>query len=665
MTSAARANVAATLVFAASVLLIAAHAPLWCVAIALACALWRLGIGFGWLDAPRERRGMHFVFGASTALLVVAVAMNFRTLNGLAAGTSLLIVMGALKLMESRTRRDDGIVIGVALFLLLAATLAAQSLWRVPLYLLLIWVACAAIVIVARGNSPAGIAPRAALRLSARALAMSLPLSVACFLLFPRVAGQFWALDRGGQASTGLSDEMAPGAIGRLATEYEPAFRVRFEGPLPPHETLYFRGPVLNTFDGFTWRRDRRKFYRAEPLELLGEPTRYRVTLEPSNTPYLFALDSVAHSPRRDAFLAHDRQLTAMDDITSVVSYDAISHLRTRASGGLSLLGRRVETALPPDRNPRTLALARELRAQSRDDADYTRRVLEWFGTQGLEYTLDPGTGNVESTDWTLFESKRGFCAHFASAYATMMRAAGVPARIVTGYLGGEWNAVGGYLLVRQSEAHAWTEIWLDGQGWTRVDPTSVVSPERMQRGIYDYLGSGLPATTAFLHGNSFFNRISQLWDGANHWWQERVVEFDIRSQFDFLRKLGIDSPSWQHLGWGFTGLLVLWMAWVALTLRRSVPRLKPDRIARAWLAATRKLARVAPARFAYEGPLDYASRIAAARPDLAPTVMAIARRYGNLRYGPKATDENTAENAARRSAELEVLERAVRSLRV
>jgi protein-glutamine gamma-glutamyltransferase len=654
VTPQARSNIAATLVFAASVLLIVGQAPAWCAAVAFGCALWRIAIGSGWIRAPRPRRGMRFVFGAITALLVVAVALSFRTLSGLAAGTALLVVMGALKLMESRTRRDDGIVIGVALFLLLAAALATQSLWRLPFYLLTAWGACAAIAMVARGNSPTGLAPRAALRLSARALAMSLPLAAACFLLFPRVAGQFWALHRGGQAATGLSDEMAPASIGTLATEYEPAFRVRFEGAMPPREALYFRGPVLNSFDGYTWRRERGRIYVPTPIEMLGEPARYRVTLEPSNRPYLFALDTVLRPPRRDVYLEHDRQLTAMDAVTTVSSYDAVSYLRTRTMGSLSSGGRAIETRLPPNRNPRTLALARALRAESANDADYARRVLEWFRAQGLEYTLDPGTGTAESVDWTLFDSKRGFCAHFASAYATMMRAAGVPARIVTGYLGGEWNAVGGYLLVRQSEAHAWTETWLDGQGWVRIDPTAVVSPERLQRGIYDYLGEGLPVTTTFLRGNSFFTSLSQLWDGANQWWQERVVEFDIRSQLDLLRWLGIDSPTWEHLGYGFAGLLVLWMCWVAATLRRSVPRVKPDRIARAWLAATAKLARVAPARAAHEGPLDYAARVAASRPDLAPTVLAIARHYGRLRYGPKVT-----------RPEIEVLERAVRSLPV
>ena len=641
VSAAARPQVAATLVFAASVLIVAGAAPLWCTTIALLAAAWRLGVGLGWLHAPRRRRGTRFLFGVLTALLVVAVLASFRTLNGLAAGTALLVVMGALKLIESGTRRDDGIVVGVSLFLLLAAALATQALWRLPFYLLIVWGACAAIALIAYTGE--GLRTGATLRLAGRALAMSVPLAVACFLFFPRVAGQFWALERGGQATTGLSDEMSPGSISKLANEYDPAFRVRFEGPPPPREALYWRGPVLNSFDGYTWRRERSHFYPAAPLEMLGGPVRYRVTLEPTWQPWMFALDTVDASPRRDVYLSHDRQLASMDRISEIVSYDAVSHLETRSPGGLSTLGRRFETTLPEGRNPRAIALAHEIRSRSRDDADYARAVLDWFRTHGLEYSLEPGTTSLDSVDTTLFDSKLGFCGHFASAYATLMRAAGVPARVVTGYLGGEWNPVGGYLIVRQSDAHAWTEIWLDGRGWTRMDPTTVVAPERLQQGIFDLLTDSLPASSTFMR-NSWLNRLGQLWDGANQWWQERVVEFNLRAQFDLLRKLGIAAPDWQHLGWTFAGALMLWIAWVSLSLRRSVARLKPDRLGRAWLRATRRLARVAPPRAAHEGPLDYARRVSALRPEIGPRVEALATRYARLRFGAPADKYEIAE---------------------
>jgi protein-glutamine gamma-glutamyltransferase len=640
--TATRSHIAAILVFAASVLVMVGKAPPWCLAIAMSAAIWRLLVAGGRFNAPKARSGTRFAFGAVTAALVVAVALSFRTLNGLAAGSALLLVMGALKLLEARTRRDDGIVVGVALFLLLAATLATQSLVSVPFYLLIVWGSCAAIAIIAdRGG---GLSPRAALRLSARALAMAIPLAIACFLFFPRFGGQFWALQRGGQGTTGLSDEMSPGSISKLAIEYDPAFRVRFEGDMPPRAALYFRGPVLNDFDGFSWRRGRSKYYTGPQLEMLGEPVRYRVTLEPTNQPWLFSLDTLAQLPRSDMFMApHDRQLSASEPVTSTMSYDAVSYLATRAVTSLTNLGRRNETTLPLERNPRARALAMQLRAQSANDADFARVVLAWFRDNGLEYTLEPGVTSIDSVDTTLFDSKRGFCGHFASAYAMMMRAAGVPAHVVTGYLGGEWNPVGGYLIVRQADAHAWTEVWLEGKGWVRIDPTAVIAPGRLESGIFDLLPESLPATSSILHNNAFLFQLEHIWDGANQWWQERVLEFNTRSQLDLLRKFGIDSPDLHHLGWAFAAGLVMWITWVSLTLRRGVARVKPDRIGRAWLHATRKLARVAPARAAAEGPMAYARRVGEHRPELAERIVALASLYATLRFGRDASHQDIA----------------------
>jgi transglutaminase-like putative cysteine protease len=269
--------------------------------------------------------------------------------------------------------------------------------------------------------------------------------------------------------------------------------------------------------------------------------------------------------------------------------------------------------------------------------------VLDWFRDDGLEYTLNPGVTTVDSVDTTLFDSKLGFCGHFASAYAMMMRAAGVPARIVTGYLGGEWNPAGGYLIVRQSDAHAWTEVWLEGSGWTRIDPTAVVAPGRLESGIFELASDALPVGSDFLYNNRFMVRARQLWDGANYWWQERVVEFNAHSQLDLLRKFGIDSPDWGHLGWAFAAGLVAWIVWVSLTLRRGVARAKPDRIGRAWLHATRKLARVAPPRTAAEGPMAYARRVGEHRPDLAERISALATLYATLRFGRDASHQDIA----------------------
>ena len=284
------------------------------------------------------------------------------------------------------------------------------------------------------------------MRLSARALAMAIPLAIACFLFFPRVGGQFWALQRGGMATTGLSDEMSPGSISKLANEYDPAFRVRFEGEPPPRAALYLRGPVLNDFDGFTWRRDAAESTTPRRIDDAGRagalPHHARahqpaVAVRARHAWRKFRGGTCSCRPRP--------AMSASAPITATMSYDAVSHLATRPVTPLSDLGRRHETRLPKDRNPRARALALELRARARATRIMRASVLDWFRDQGLEYTLEPGTTSVDSVDTTLFDSKLGFCGHFASAYAMLMRAAGVPARIVTGYLGGEWNPVGGY----------------------------------------------------------------------------------------------------------------------------------------------------------------------------------------------------------------------------
>jgi transglutaminase-like putative cysteine protease len=343
---------------------------------------------------------------------------------------------------------------------------------------------------------------------------------------------------------------------------------------------------------------------------MLGAPLRYRVTLEPTHQRWLFALDTVARAPERDAYMSFDRQLsTTTGAIMSTMSYDAVSYLRTRTVGPLSILGRRHETTLPAERNPRARKLALELRARSASDTEFARAALAWFRDNGLEYTLEPGVTSLDSVDTTLFDSKRGFCGHFASSYAMLMRAAGVPARVVTGYLGGEWNPVGGYLIVRQSDRHAWTEVWLEGSGWTRIDPTAVVAPDRLQRGIYDLLSDSLPRparSCTTMRSCSASNRpgTAPISGGRNAYRVQFAraarVSAQARHRFTGLR----------HLGWAFGAGLALWILWVSVTLRRAVARAKPDRIGRAWLRATRKLARAAPARSPAEGPMDFASAL-------------------------------------------------------
>ena len=627
--SALTALVWASAAFTGGVLLHADRVPLWAAAAALALVAWRLATA---------RTGSWYPGLAARALLALAlVAMvlaRFHTLNGLTAGTTLLLLMAALKLLETRTARDQFVLVCAGLFLLLAACLDRQDLARTPLYTLEAWLCCAALAVIASPGCSAG----AALRLAARALLLALPLAVLLFLFFPRLAGAFWAIPHGEQALTGLSDSMSPGSIAELVASYDPAFRVRFSGPIPPPEERYWRGPVLHEFDGHTWRRTSATLQLRRPLEYLGTPYHYRVTLEPSRRRWWLALDTPAQSPDPHVLLSYDYQLLATEPVTAPVSFSALSYTHTRAAQPLGAAERRQDTALPPAGDPRARALAQELRERAGSDAGYVQAVLGYLRTGGFVYSITPEPLGVDAIDDFLFNTREGFCGHYASAFVMLMRAAGVPARVVTGYLGGEWNPSGAYFVVRQADAHAWAEVWLGEHGWARIDPTAAVAPERLRRGIRDLLPNTLSLPERLLHASGWLTRLLQRWDAANTWWADHVVKFDYAAQLDLLGRLGIRAPDARHLGWAFMLALTAWLAVSAWHIGRSARPDRPDALARAYARLCRKLARIAPPRAPHQGPLSLAATVSAHRPDLRDPVHSLLERYARLRYGPDAS---------------------------
>jgi transglutaminase-like putative cysteine protease len=500
-----------SLALSGSVLLHADRVPLWVTGIASALIAWRVSAGAGIVRLPGKAVRALIAF-----TLVAAVFFRFHTLNGLNPGTALLVMMTAIKLLETFTRRDQYIVLAGSLFLLLAACLDRQGLLRAPLYLLEAWLCCAAFASVAYSTeqssaaAPSGAAAapgttsaapfavtsvalvrfdnRAAVLLAGRALLYAVPLALVLFVFFPRIPGAFWSLPRSGDAETGLSDTMSPGSISELTSSYEIAFRVKFDEAPPPPQQRYWRGPVLHEFDGYTWRRRPDTRYLPQQLEYGGPAYHYRVTLEPSEQRWWFSLDTVDQSPDPNVFFSYDYELVARSPVNDTTSYRAISHTVTRSTQPLSKLARDVETQWPKGRNPRSLQLARDMRSRVSSDRQFVNAVLQFLHTGGFVYSLTPPLLNYDSVDDFLFNTRSGFCGHYASAFVTLMRGGGVPARVVTGYLGGEWNPIGQYFVVRQSDAHSWAEVWLDGQGWTRVDPTAEVEPDRLTRGLLDLM---------------------------------------------------------------------------------------------------------------------------------------------------------------------------------
>lgn len=600
--------------------------PLWVMLVAGGGGVWALAAVQGRVRLPGR------IFKVSlTVLLTVTVLAMFHTLNGLSAGSALLILMGAVKLLEATTRRDRLIVVGVGFYLLLAACLESQQMLRAPLYLVQAWLSCTALLYASHPEAP--LPARGAALLSARSLAFAVPLAVLLFILFPRMAGAFWSLGGANEGETGLSDTMSPGSISELGNSVDPVFRVWFDGAPPPPQERYWRGPVLHDFDGYTWTRSNGELFTPENLDWEGPAYHYQIRLEPDSNPWWPALDTLRSEQAPGTRVTPDRQLVAYRPAHDAVTYSAVSYTETRSQDVLSSLARRFDTKFPHERNPRSQVLAQRLRTAAPDVPAYVDSVLALFGDGRFEYTLTPPLLDLNSVDDFIFNTRRGFCGHFASAFAMLMRAGGVPARVVTGYQGGEWNPIGHYLLIRRSDAHAWVEVWEDGRGWVRVDPTAVAAPERLRRSILDLLPSAGSVPDRLIHQFSWLQRGHVVWDAANAWWSTQVVAYNYASQLRLLDRLGFGDPDWQQLGWLLAATLAVWLGVISWQFSRVRGDGGPDRLGRAYLRLCARLARSAAVRAPHQGPLAYAASLHGVSE---PVVRAreLLNLYARLRYG-------------------------------
>jgi transglutaminase-like putative cysteine protease len=633
--------------FLGAVLLNAHHTAFWCLPLALGTVAWRARS----LRVPLRLPARYLRIGVAV-LLMLAVLLGFHTLNGIDAGSSLLVAMATLKLTETARRRDWLIILGAALFLLLAACLDGQALWWLPLYTAELWLLCTALYALGAGaEAPPTVT---LLRHSALSLAAALPFALLLFLFVPRLPGSFWALPQPNEAFTGLGDEMSPGSISQLTQSGDPALRVRFDGAPPPAAERYWRGPVLHVFDGYTWRRRHADLGRAPRLEYQGQGYSYQITLEPNQHNILIALELPQGLPDMlpNALSTFDYQLIAPAPVSRAVSYRLRSYPQHRSLEPLSPGARRLDLQLPPQRNPRSVELAQSLRQHAGSDAEFINAVLDYLRRGGFTYTLEPPLLNLNSVDDLLFRTREGFCGHYASAFVTLMRAGGVPARVVTGYLGGAWNRYGGYLYITQSDAHAWAEVWLESQGWVRIDPTAVVAPGRLTEGLDELLPAAGGSGRRLLASPWIANAV-QAWQGLNAWWQDEVIGFNFARQLGLLDRLGFRNHDLQALALLLAAGAGIWLALIAWGLRPRLQARAEDGLSRSWRALERKLRRAAAPRAAHECTTAYAERVGRAHPELSSTVTALARRYARLRYGPSAS-----------AAELEQFRRAVRLLR-
>ncbi|MDD4942333.1 MAG: DUF3488 and transglutaminase-like domain-containing protein [Rhodoferax sp.] len=554
----------------------ASQVPLWCSLMAAGVVAWRGWLAWHGLPLPRPlwRLGL-------LALAVAATWLTHHTLLGRDAGVTLVVVLLTLKTLELRARRDAFVVFFLSFFLMLTQFFYSQSLLTAAAMLLALWGLLTALV---NTHMTVGKPPLwHAARLAGRMTLLGAPIMLVLFMLFPRLA-PLWGLPSDAMAGrSGLSSSMSVGNIASLALDDSVAMHVRFSDPPPTSAQLYFRGPVLTQFDGQRWRalteldaallNPSGAAMAASTLAVQGTPIDYQVTLEPNQQPWLLTLDATpkaplvpGHTPRMTA----DFQWVLTRPVTERLRYQATSFTRYQAGLDLPAVERRRHVALPEGFNPRTQLWALELRQSHPNPADLIDTVLNQLRTGGYLYTLEPGVYGAHSADEFWFDRKLGFCEHIAAAFVIALRAAGVPARVVTGYQGGERNALDGFWTVRQSDAHAWAEVWLDGQGWLRVDPTAAVAPARV--GSLQRLTTPRGAFTQALLGNvspALALNLRAAWDAVNNGWNQWVLNYTQKRQFDLLKQLGFASPSWENLIALLGGVLAatsavgaLWSVW-------------------------------------------------------------------------------------------------------
>ncbi|WP_407570362.1 DUF3488 and DUF4129 domain-containing transglutaminase family protein [Deinococcus altitudinis] len=552
----------------------------------------------------------------------------YSTLAGRDGGTAMLLLLVALKTFEMTRRRDALLLLLLGYFLTATQFFFDQNV-PVALYTALcalLLTAC--LTLWARpGGARATLRPRVALGRSARLLLQALPLTVVLFVLFPRPDGPLWQMPVGSSTSskTGLGDSVTPGSVSSLAQDNSVAFRATFTGAIPPSETRYWRGPVFEGFDGRRWslRPVSRGFPRASGD---GAALKYRLTLEPSGQPWVLALDIPTGVP--DGLrITGNMQLIAPGGVNARRQFDL--EAITRFQYGLDASPEQLaqDSFLPAGGNPRARALAASWSGLA--PAERVNAAYRFFQTAGLGYTLNPPLlTSSDPVDELLYKTKLGFCEHFASSFAYLMRAAGIPARLVTGYLGGSVNqgtGGGDYLILRQSDAHAWVEVWLANRGWVRVDPTAAVSPARLRGG----LAAALPdsAAAALESGNGLFPGLRLRFDALQNAWNQWVIGYDFSRQQSLFSRLGLGEAGGVRYALALTGLLVL--AALPMVWARSRRRGEPLLLAYQGLGTRLRL----PA-LPTETPAEYARRASRQFPARAEGIQAVTQEYLNLRYG-------------------------------
>ena len=662
------------LAFAAVICVHTAHLPHWVIVAAIVAVIWRIQRYRGVWATPNR-----WVKLSLLAMCLAGLFLEYGShLVGLEPMVTLLVSTYTLKLLEMEHRRDALLVVFLAFFVAAVQALFDQSIGNAAYILGCILLVTAALVGLHQGDYPFKSQSLAqALRPLKKGLVIllqALPLMVLLFIIMPRL-GSLWAVPiQTHTAKTGVTDTMTPGDYSRLGRSADLAFRVSFEGAIPRQHQLYWRGLVLSAFDGRQWSRSQHDEFdpaglmegapfqwfgkTTQPwdalIDRLGKPVHYAVVLEPTQQPWLYSLPTPVPKSSGVA-LTRDFRLISSEPVTAKKQYMVDIWLDyTIETESLSDHRKATELQIPQGYNPRTVELAQRWRRETSNDKRLVQKVLGLYNQQFV-YTLQPPLLGKHSVDEFLFDTQRGFCEHFSSSFVFFMRAAGIPARVVAGYQGGERHP-DNYLLVRQYDAHAWAEVWMKGEGWVRVDPTAAVAPERIEANLEEALGDNegfladSPLSLIRFRHIDWLNSIRLKLDSLNYSWARWVLGYDSVQENLLEKWLGAYNPLRIALALLVAGggLLVLQALW---QLRHRFSS-KYDELDRVFLHLCQKLEKAGIPRTAGEGPRDYAQRVAEQRPDLARQVSAINSVYEHMRYGNESQDR------------LKVLKRAVKQLK-
>ncbi len=622
------------------------HLPLWIIGLWLACATWRVQIFRMRARYPRAWAKALMMLGAA-----FGVYFSRGGLIGLDAGVVLLIAAFILKLVEMRSRRDALVLVFLGFFTVVTSYLFNDSLLA-GIYSLAPIIALLAAMIGLQ-QSTSDTRPWPTLRLAGSLLLQAIPLMLVLFVLFPRL-GPLWSLpqpkDRG---VTGLADSMSPGDIAELSRSSALAFRASFDGPIPDRDRLYWRAVTFEQFDGRRWSQSlASRVPQAPEWTPRGTPLEYSIVMQPSGRPWLYALD-VAQVDAGGARLMSDFHLEGPRAVDKPLLYKARSWTEALREPGAPAATLERALQLPNGGNPRSRDWAQMLRREHQTTEATVQALLNHFNQQPYGYTLRPPPVGADIVDDFLFETMNGFCIHYAGAMTFVLRAAGIPARIVAGYQGGEINTSGNYLSVRQRDAHAWIEYWDAGTGWVSVDPTFQVAPERIELGLEEALAGEQDLMEGTLMGLRNYRDIGWLnelrfgWDSLNYGWQRWVLNYQGERQLEVLQGLfgKIDA---RKLGLLMVAVGALLIGLLAIILFKPWQR-ERDAQLRQFRRFERLLARHGISRLAGEGARDFARRAAAQLPDAAEPITDFSSLYEQARYAGQPADKAQVQAALAR----------------